>query len=118
MAWIALLVPALLGVWNAPQVSLRGHREAMDWIRATLAEAPPEALVITAQDPHTFALWYAQDALGLRRDVTVVDEDLWQFEAYRGYLAKRAGIGADALDGGLADRTVCRVGEEGKLMCQ
>jgi hypothetical protein len=72
-------------------------RAAMDWAERELEEAPPRAALITAQDAHTFTLWYAQDVLGSRPDVAVIDQDLWGHGPYRKMLAARfAGINAGA----------------------
>jgi hypothetical protein len=41
--------------------------------RATLEALPPNATYYSGRDDVTFALWYAQRTLGLRRDVRVID---------------------------------------------
>jgi hypothetical protein len=55
-------------------------------------------VLITAQDGHTFALWYAQAAENQRPDVVIVDRDLWAQPAYRRLLA--ASLGLAVLDPG------------------
>ncbi len=55
------------------RVNLRGDDSAVAFVRTTLASLPPDATSDTARDDVTFALWYAQRALGLRRDVHVID---------------------------------------------
>lgn len=89
---LALLVLPLGQVfWWGPQVTLQHDRSASAWAEATLAAAPSEAVLITAQDGHTFALWYAQAAWNQRPDVVVVDRDLWAQPAYRRLLAEPLG---------------------------
>jgi len=80
--WMLLLLPLLqaLVFWKA--MDLSGDREAVTWAERILEEAPPQAVLLTAQDAHTFTLWYVHDALGGRPDVVVVDRDLWGQESY------------------------------------
>lgn len=82
-----LLLPLLQGVlfWGA--MDLRHDRQALAWVETILQEAPAQAILLTEEDAHTFALWYARDVSGQRPDVTVVDVDLWAQEAYREMLA-------------------------------
>lgn len=75
-AAVWLLLPALSLLWHWPALDLSHDWTARHWLERTLAEAPPDAVLVTSQDAHTFALWYAQ-AVGLRPDVSVVDRDLW-----------------------------------------
>jgi hypothetical protein len=96
-AWLLLLLPLLQALlfWGPMDVSQ--DRAAMDWAERELEEAPSRAALITAQDAHTFTLWYAQDVLGSRPDVAVIDQDLWGHGPYRKMLAARfAGINAGA----------------------
>ncbi len=102
--YLGMLLPLALVIWNwgAMDISVDGLQQASPpslstpsaraWLTRTLAETPSEAVLVTAQDRHTFALWYAQSGLGLRPDVTVVDRDLWAEQAYREFL------GATTLD--------------------
>jgi hypothetical protein len=64
-------------------MDVSGNRDAVNWARSVLQEAPPQAVLLTGQDAHTFALWYAHEALGERPDVVVLDRDLWGQQAYR-----------------------------------
>jgi hypothetical protein len=84
--WAVLVLPfAFLGLhWGA--VDLHNDHEAVNWMAQVLDQTPRDALLLTARDRHTFALWYAQAALGLRPDVLVVDRDLWAEESYRRFL--------------------------------
>ena len=66
----------LLVVWcayGATSVTLRGDTRLLDQARATLAVAPPNAVIETTRDERTFPLWYAQAILGDRPDLTIRD---------------------------------------------
>ena len=71
----AVLVLLLAG-WTlrtGARVNLRGDDSAVVFARATLLAVPEGATYYSARDDVTFALWYAQRSLGIRRDVRVVD---------------------------------------------
>jgi len=83
--WVAvpvMILPLLLAVWRFPTLDLSEDRQALDFQRGTLEQAPPYALLLSRQDVHTFALWYGQIALGERPDITIVDLDLLAYEWY------------------------------------
>lgn len=66
----------LIAAWATyagTQVTLRGDTRLLDAARATLAAAPPNAVIETDRDQQTFPLWYAQAMLGDRPDVTLRD---------------------------------------------
>ncbi|MDY6878132.1 MAG: DUF2723 domain-containing protein [Chloroflexota bacterium] len=94
--WLLLLLPLLQGLLFWGQMDLSGDRTAMEWAEQVLEESPPQAMLLTAQDAHTFTLWYVHGVLDERSDVVVVDQDLWGQEPYRRMMA-------EALD--LADTT-------------
>jgi hypothetical protein len=82
-AWALLLLPALQMLLFWRQMDLSGDQEAIAWAERVLQQAPPQAILLTAQDAHTFTLWCVHDVLGERPDVVVVDQDLWGQEIYR-----------------------------------
>jgi len=90
--WALLLLPVLQVVllWGAMDVS--GDHTAIKWAERVLEEAPPEAVLLTDQDAHTFTLWYFCDVLGERPDVVVLDQDLWGQAPYRRAVADQLGI--------------------------
>jgi hypothetical protein len=72
----ALLVLALLVLWPVRtynRVDLSGDDSALVFARSTLEALPPGATYFSSRDDVTFALWYAQRTLGIRRDVEVID---------------------------------------------
>ena len=79
-----------------------------------LAATPADAVLITTQgDPYTFALWYAQEAVGLREDVLVIDRNLWWQESYRQFLFVQTGREVAVPEDYAAGRPLCRIVEEG-----
>ena len=71
---LALLLAT--GAVRGRQLSLRGDRTAESFWQSVLAQAPPRAILLTSQDRHTFALWYAHFVLRERPDVTIMDTRL------------------------------------------
>jgi hypothetical protein len=70
-------------------MDLSADQEAIDYARGALAEAPPNALILTETDQHTFALWYGRLALGLRPDTVVVDRVMLHFPWYRDHIRRQ-----------------------------
>jgi len=93
-AWILLLLPLLQASLFWGRMDLSGDRTAMEWAEQVLGEAPPQAVILTDQDAHTFTLWYAHDVLGRRPDIAVIDVDLWGREPYRRITAGALGLEA------------------------
>ncbi len=116
-----LLLPLALVVLNGRALNLAHDQEATVWLERTLLRLPDRAIVLTAADRHTFALWYAVDALGSRRDLLVVDERLLGFEPYDEFLRREGADGAvwDDVDavGFAGERPVCAVDLEGGVRC-
>ena len=76
MAIGVLLTVGLSSVWairTGRHVNLHGDDSSVVFARSVLDSLPERATYYTARDDTTFALWYAQRVLGLRRDVRVVD---------------------------------------------
>ena len=90
-ALIALLlaVPAISAARFWRENDLSHDREAQDFVTRALADAAPDALILTSSDGPTFALWYAVYGLGQRPDVAPVNVSLVAFEWYRRTLAGR-----------------------------
>ncbi len=115
---------ACVGPLFALALNYRGmdvHRDtvARDFGEEVLAAAPERAVLLSAQDGHTFTLWYFQHVLGQCPDVAVVDTGLLGYDWYRaGLLRVYPGLvvpGGDAGELGWANslRPVCEiVGEE------
>ena len=103
---ILLMLPLIQGwVWG-PRMTLRRDQTAASWAEATLTNAPSNAVLITMQDGHTFALWYAQAAWNRRPDVMIIDSDLWVLPSYRRFLAESLGV--ESLTPGVTPEQVAR----------
>jgi hypothetical protein len=83
---IFLLGPGLNLLVNLPAMNLRADHTATDFINEVLATAPPQAMVITANDGQTFALWYHRHVAGQRSDLTIVDARLAGYPWYAAML--------------------------------
>ncbi|MBI5291024.1 MAG: DUF2723 domain-containing protein [Chloroflexi bacterium] len=77
LATFANAIPAMAGA------DASRNREAEAYGEAVLRAAPPGAIIVTAEDRDTFALWYEREAAQSRRDVTIVVESLLGFDWYR-----------------------------------
>jgi hypothetical protein len=60
-----------LAVHTQPAVNLHGDYTLETTARSDLAAVPPDGLLLTNGDNPLFALWYVQDVLDVRPDVTV-----------------------------------------------
>jgi hypothetical protein len=89
-AGFALPLAELVMGWSAADV--RMDRTAAVFGQAMLEQAPPNAILLTAQDRHTFTLWYFHYACGQRSDVTVVDRDLLAMPWYRATTVRETGM--------------------------
>lgn len=81
--WLILLIPLLHVLLSWGAMDLSDEQTATVWSLNTLRRTPYEGILLTDSDAHTFALWYAQDVLGQRQDVVVIDQDLWHYPPYR-----------------------------------
>ena len=72
-ALLALGIPVeMLAVnWDDHDRSRRSGPD--DYARNILGSLDPDAIIFVEGDNYTFPLWYAQEVLGVRRDVTVVN---------------------------------------------
>ncbi len=84
---LVLVVTPLPVRW--PAQNLRHDRAAEQFYRDMLGRVEPDALVATAGDRATFALWYGRYGLGLRPDVALASRDLWPLPGYRGVVASQ-----------------------------
>jgi hypothetical protein len=71
-----------------------------------LMSLEPNAILLTQNDNDTYPLWMLQDALNLRKDVTVINIDFLLGETYRSAVFKRFGL--PAIDLGTIDANVYR----------
>jgi hypothetical protein len=83
---IFLCGPILNVITHYPVMNLRDDHAAVDFANRILTTAPPNAIVITDNDGHTFALWYHRIAAGSRPDLAIVDRRLAGYEWYTAML--------------------------------
>lgn len=107
--WGAVVLPLAALLWHWGLLDVRQDVAARQWWEAVMAQAPAEAVLVTAEDAHTFTLWYAQEVLGVRPDVTVVDRDLWAQPGYRDFIASQRGQPAISLEALAVGRALCDV---------
>lgn len=85
--WLAALLAALLIAtplalnWQTSDLS--EDRSAEEFTAGVLHALDANAVVLTAGDRATFALWYARYGAGQRPDVLPVNRDLWALASYR-----------------------------------
>jgi len=110
--WLLPLAQALL-FWG--QMDVSGDWTAMAWAEQVLRTAPPQAVLFTDQDRHTFTLWYVHGVLGERPDVAVIDGDLWALEPYRRTMGTELGIGS--VEGDLSPEDAARLVGRPVVIC-
>ena len=86
---LLLAVPAISAARFWRENDLSHDREAQEFVTRALADAAPDALILTSGDGPTFALWYAVYGLGQRPDVAPINVNLVAFDWYRRALAGR-----------------------------
>ncbi len=88
----AVAIAALPGALNWSAVHAIRHDEqqrAERGSRAILGAVPQNAVFLANGDNDTYPLWYMQEVLGMRRDVTIVTIPLLPPEWYRAELQRR-----------------------------
>jgi Protein of unknown function (DUF2723) len=80
------LIP-LFGNWNASSRS--GETDTADFAIDLLNSVEPYGVLVTVGDNDTFPLWYAQEVLGVRKDVTVANTSLLNTDWYTRQLIRR-----------------------------
>jgi hypothetical protein len=91
-AWAGVAVAALPAALNWGAATRRHFPDAAlpaSLATALLHSAPPNAVLFVAGDNDTYPLWYAQQARGIRRDVTPVTMPLLPAPWYRAEFARR-----------------------------
>ncbi len=83
LGMVALSLSLILGLINAPRLSLRDDWLAHRFWQTMMTQAPERAVLLTYQDNHTFTLWYAQHVLKQRPDVVIIDTGLLAYDWYQ-----------------------------------
>ena len=77
----------LFGNWQAS--SRAGETDTADFAIDLLNSVEPYGILVTVGDNDTFPLWYAQEVLGVRKDVTVANTSLLNTDWYTRQLIRR-----------------------------
>lgn len=99
LAWasaLAIAVPALMACQGFAPHDRSGDKLVDDLSVSVLNLCPPNSVIVVGGDNDTYPLWYAQQVLGCRRDVRVVNFGLLSSDWYVGRMMKPS-RGADAL---------------------
>ncbi len=85
-----LAVPVVLAKENWNDHDRSGRKTALAMARMYLDSCDENAILFTIGDNDTFALWYAQEIEGYRRDVRIVNTSLFQTAWYIDDMKKKA----------------------------
>ena len=77
----------LFGNWQAS--SRAGETDTADFAIDLLNSVEPYGILVTVGDNDTFPLWYAQEVLGMRKDVTIANTSLLNTDWYTRQLIRR-----------------------------
>ncbi|HET7188497.1 MAG TPA: DUF2723 domain-containing protein [Gemmatimonadaceae bacterium] len=92
LALLVLVIP-LAGNWQASDRSREPRASAARLVAKSLLQSAPEnAVLFVAGDNDSYPLWYVQQVLGTRRDVTLVTISLLPAEWYQAELRRRTGL--------------------------
>jgi len=86
---VVIILPFSFLWKNYHSIDLHNDREAATYGETVMTSVPAKAMIISASDAHTFALWYAQQIAYRRPDVIVLDRDLLQYDWYVNDLSVR-----------------------------
>jgi len=117
---LAFIGPLSAVILNYQEMDIHQDTRARDFGREVCASAPARAILLTAQDTHTFTLWYFQHVLEQRPDLAIVDTGLLGYDWYRDGLSRAypglvvTGYDIDELSKANSLRPICEVIEEGK----
>ena len=78
-----MLLPILSLLLNFSEQNISRDEAALSFARRSLQVVHPDAVILSDNDPHTFALWYGRYGLGLRPDVAIVNSNLLPYAWYR-----------------------------------
>jgi len=95
-----LLLIAFIPMWGNWQASARnGETDTADFAIDLLNSVEPYGILVTVGDNDTFPLWYAQEVLGVRKDVTVANTSLLNTDWYTRQLIRRPVFDYDSVNG-------------------
>ncbi len=92
----------MVGNWNAS--ARDGDTETADFAIDLLNSVEPYGILVTVGDNDTFPLWYAQEVLGIRKDVTIANTSLLNTDWYVRQMIRRPVFDYDEASGPAAFR--------------
>ncbi len=92
----------LFGNWKAS--TRAGQTDTADFAIDMLNSVEPYGILVTVGDNDTFPLWYAQEVLGIRKDVTIANTSLLNTDWYTRQLIRRPIYEYDEANGPAAFR--------------
>jgi Protein of unknown function (DUF2723) len=99
---LLLAVVPLFANWSA--ASRAGQTDTADFAIDMLNSVEPYGILVTVGDNDTFPLWYAQEVLGVRKDVIVANTSLMNTDWYMRQMIRRPSYDYDAAKGPAAYR--------------
>jgi hypothetical protein len=94
---LLLAIVPLFGNWNA--ATRHGETDTGDFSVDLLNSVEPYGILVTVGDNDTFPLWYAQEVLGVRKDVLVANTSLLNTDWYTRQMLRRRVYEYDAAKG-------------------
>lgn len=94
---LLLAVVPLFGNWTA--ATRHGETDTGDFATDLLNSVEPYGILVTVGDNDTFPLWYAQEVMGVRKDVIVANTSLLNTDWYTRQLLRRPVFEYDAAKG-------------------
>ena len=99
---LLLAIVPLFANWKA--ASRAGQTDTADFAIDLLNSVEPYGVLVTVGDNDTFPLWYAQDVLGVRKDVLVANTSLLNTDWYTRQMIRRPVFDYDEAKGPAAYR--------------
>ncbi|MDA1081962.1 MAG: DUF2723 domain-containing protein [Gemmatimonadetes bacterium] len=100
-----ILVLAFIPLFaNWSSSSRRGETDTADFATDLLNSVEPYGILVTVGDNDTFPLWYAQEVLGVRRDVLIANTSLMNTDWYARQMVRRKPEDYDTAKGPAAYR--------------
>jgi len=99
---LLLAIVPLFANWQA--ASRAGQTDTADFAIDMLNSVEPYGVLVTVGDNDTFPLWYAQEVLGVRKDVIVANTSLMNTDWYMRQMIRRESYDYDAAKGPAAYR--------------
>ena len=99
---LLLAVVPLFANWQG--ASRAGQTDTADFAIDMLNSVEPYGVLVTVGDNDTFPLWYAQEVLGVRKDVIVANTSLMNTDWYMRQMIRRPSYDYDAAKGPAAYR--------------